>query len=130
MSTNHKARLRATQTGPSPSSAARSQMFLGSLAATSAPACIHEIFVPGHALRIVRSEENDKRSDVFRHQAVIDALRVDDLGFALGRVPLLLSRRLHIAGHDAVYANVVRPQVAGERAGKPFNRRFARLVKD
>src|SRR5213076_2548495 len=98
--TNHNARSRSTQTGPSPSSAARFQTFLGSLAATSAPARVHEIFVPGHSLCFVRCEENDKRSDVFRHQAVLDALRADDLGFALGRVPLLLARRLHIAGHD------------------------------
>ena len=50
-------------------------------------------------------------------------------GFALGRVPLLLARRFHIAGHDTVHADVVRPEVAGERARQAFDRRFARLVK-
>src|SRR4051794_35412230 len=107
MSTNHNARSRSTHTGPSPSSAASGQTSFGSLAAILPPARIHEMLVTGHSARIVRSEKKDKRGDIFGYQPVLEALRFDDFGFAFGRVPLHLPRRLHVAGDDAIHPDIV-----------------------
>ena len=99
-------RSRSTQTGPSPSSAARSQTDLR-LGRSSAPPGVDEIFVTGDQPRIVRGEEQDHRGNVSGTRRLLQALRVDDLGLALGRVPLQLARRADVAGNDAVDADIV-----------------------
>src|SRR3546814_4261160 len=48
---------------------------------------------------------------------------------ALGRVPLLLPRRFHVAWHDRVDANVVAPEIAREAAGQARDGGLGGLVQ-
>ncbi len=45
-------------------------------------------------------------------------------------VPFFLARRLHIAGHDSVHADILAAQIAREAAGQPLDRGLAGLVED
>src|SRR5438270_3455639 len=75
--------------------------------AHSAPASIDEIFVAGNEPRIVGSEEQGEGGNVFGYQPPGEALRFDDLSFAFRRVPFHLAGGAHVAGNDAVHADIV-----------------------
>src|SRR3954453_626846 len=120
MSTNQSAP--STHTGPSPSSQWRSQTFLGSSLIVSPPSRVDEIFVPGDQPRIVGGEEQGQSRDILRHQPPAEALRIDDLLLAVGRVPAQLARRADVALDDSGHPDIVRSERAGERAVQPFDR--------
>src|SRR6185369_17993127 len=71
-----------------------------------APAGVDEIFVACDEASIVRRKEQREGSDVLRNEAAGQALRLDDLGFPLRRVPFELARRLDVARNDAGDADI------------------------
>src|SRR4051812_38293412 len=127
MSVNHKAWSRSSHTGPSPSSARKSHSGRG-LVMLSPPG-VDEMLMAGHQPGVVGREEQRKGRDVLRSETTAQALRVDDLGLALWRVPFELARRPHIARDDAADADIVAAKLSCERPRKPLDRRLGRLVK-
>ena len=87
------------------------------------------MFVASHSARIVRREEDDKRSDILWLKPAINALRIDDRRLTFRGVPLHLPRRSDITRHDAVHTDIILTKIARERTGEALDRCLARLVE-
>src|SRR4051812_40996097 len=127
MSVNHNAWSCSTHTGPSPSSARRSHTGRGWV--MSAPPGVDEMLMASDQPRIVRGEEQSEGRNVLRHQPAAQALRLDDLGFAFGRVPFELARGPDIARNDAADADIVAAELPREGAGEALDRGLGCLVE-
>ncbi|PAV71424.1 hypothetical protein WR25_10001 [Diploscapter pachys] len=86
--------------------------------------------MPRTHLRIIRCQEQHQRRHVLGQDAPVQALARDDLRLALRRVPFLLPRRLHIARHHRIHADVAAAQIARQAARQTLDRGLGGLVDD